>query len=98
MSTLGFYVRQYIGFALSLVAVVGICACERIAGRVGADASRVVYASVVVAVLALALHECRPYKRDAGLTFDKEHATREWTKRREELAKGARRARAKKTK
>ena len=76
MSTLGFYFRQYIGFILSLVACVGICACERIAGRLDADVSRVIYVSVVVAVLALVLHELRPYKRNAGLTFDKAHASR----------------------
>ena len=82
MSTLGFYFRQYIGFILSLVACVGICACERIAGRLDADVSRVIYVSVVVAVLALVLHELRPYKRNAGLTFDKAHAAREVRERR----------------
>ena len=97
MSTLGFYFRQYIGFVLSLVACVGICACERIAGRLDADVSRVIYVSVVVAVLALVLHELRPYKRNAGLTFDKAHATREWAERREAMAAEKRATRAKKT-
>ena len=97
MSTLGFYFRQYIGFVLSLVACVGICACERIAGRLDADVSRVIYVSVVVAVLALVLHELRPYKRNAGLTFDKTHATREWAERREAMAAEKRATRAKKT-
>ena len=96
MSTLGFYFRQYIGFILSLVACVGICACERIAGRLDADVSRVIYVSVVVAVLALVLHELRPYKRNAGLTFDKAHATREWAERREAMAAEKRAPRAKK--
>ena len=97
MSTLGFYFRQYIGFILSLVACVGICACERIAGRLDADVSRVIYLSVLVAVLALVLHELRPYKRNAGLTFDKAHATREWAERREAMAAEKRATRAKKT-
>ena len=96
MSTLGFYFRQYIGFILSLLACVGICACERIAGRLDADVSRVIYVSVVVAVLALVLHELRPYKRNAGLTFDKAHATREWAERREAMAAEKRAPRAKK--
>lgn len=97
MSTLGFYFRQYIGFVLSLVACVGICACERIAGRLDADVSRVIYVSVVVAVLALVLHELRPYKRNAGLTFDKAHAAREWAERRDAMAAEKRATRAKKT-
>ena len=97
MSTLGFYFRQYIGFILSLVACVGICACERIAGRLDADVSRVIYVSVVVAVLALVLHELRPYKRNAGLTFDKAHAAREWAERRDAMAAEKRATRAKKT-
>ena len=52
---------------------------------------------VGVAVLALVLHELRPYKRNAGLTFDKAHAAREWAERRDAMAAEKRATRAKKT-
>ena len=54
--------------------------------RFDLDQTKIIHVSVGLAVVGLLFHELRPYKRQAGLTFSKEHAEEEWKAREAEIA------------
>ena len=83
---LPFIVRQYAGIAFALAAFAGFAWCTALARRFDVDPTRVVHVSVALAVVGLACHELRPYKRQAGLTFDRAHAAAAWKAREAERA------------
>ena len=81
-----FILRQYIGIVLSMAAFAGFAFCTKLERRFDLDQTKIIHVSVGLAVVGLLFHELRPYKRQAGLTFSKEHAEEEWKAREAEIA------------
>ena len=66
------FTRQYAGLALAFVAGALVVGAVRIEAYYGVDHQRVLIAAIVVALVAVVLHELRPERTYTQWSFDKE--------------------------